>query len=372
MAGSVNLNSLPNAYPITVGPSICEGETSFVSLSDSDTNTSYQLLKDDLPYGTPVTGTGTAFSFPITTQGGYSMIATDNSTHCINRMNGGGSIATYSIPLIYSLSLSGNCSWYAVNLSGSQPDIIYHLYHNNYHVSSKNGNGSSLSWTNEFQVGEYRVEAVNGVCMRPMSNSVTFSSNANPDPYSIGMVCENSVQKITLSGSAVGVSYQLRKHNIFNQPNNVGVSQAGTGGVLKFIPQSTGKYSIAATNIYTNCSQVMNGTMTLSSLSCTGGSSRIRTSEESQQTSDQFEYETESSSVYPNPAVDEVFINLSKDQADQFKGLQVFNSMGANLKSSYQVNNTILTIDIRDFNPGYYMVRVTTFSGTAFKTFIKR
>lgn len=71
-----------------------------------------------------------------------------------------------------------------------------------------------------------------------------------------GSFCSGgSVVSVSLIGSEVGISYQLKRDG-----NNVGNSVTGTGGNLNFgIQNIAGNYAVTATNPTTFCSNIMNG-----------------------------------------------------------------------------------------------------------------
>jgi hypothetical protein len=63
---------------------------------------------------------------------------------------------------------------------------------------------------------------------------------------------------LSLSGSEVGVNYQLLKGGA-----NDGAALAGTGGLLTWANKTAGTYTVVGTNPTTTCSKAMNGSVTL-------------------------------------------------------------------------------------------------------------
>lgn len=72
-----------------------------------------------------------------------------------------------------------------------------------------------------------------------------------------GPLCNGGSANITLSGSQIGVSYQLRRNGA---PE--GLAQTGTGGNLTFSTTLAGIYAILATNTTSGCTATMHGTAT--------------------------------------------------------------------------------------------------------------
>ncbi len=70
---------------------------------------------------------------------------------------------------------------------------------------------------------------------------------------------------VGLSGSVVGVNYQLQRGGV-----NVGAPVAGTGNVLSFGLQTVvGTYTVVGTSVSTNCSNNMTGSVTIFTFNCT-------------------------------------------------------------------------------------------------------
>ncbi|HRY31887.1 MAG TPA: hypothetical protein P5531_02855 [Bacteroidales bacterium] len=91
MLGNVNIETspLPAAFLTAGSGTYCyEGIGREVTLSGSETGVSYQLRKDNLNEGLPLTGTGNALSWPDMPEGSYTVEATIIATGCIRLMTG--------------------------------------------------------------------------------------------------------------------------------------------------------------------------------------------------------------------------------------------------------------------------------------------
>ncbi|MBL7846160.1 MAG: hypothetical protein JNL40_01735 [Cyclobacteriaceae bacterium] len=167
---------------------------------------------------------------------------------------------------VYTVSGGGETcsgsSGVSVSLSGSVSGVNYQLVRGGQYVGPpKNGNGFPLNWPNLTVAGSYTVLAFDPIsyCSHAMSGTATISPGPPPaifnvgggGVYAVGEVGPN----ITLNGSEVGVSYQLRLLNA-----NVGSAAAGTGNALVWPGITTGgTYTIRATNSTTFCTSVMTG-----------------------------------------------------------------------------------------------------------------
>lgn len=85
-----------------------------------------------------------------------------------------------------------------------------------------------------------------------LNNLNTFNLSSNATSYCTG----GTGVTISLSGSEIGVNYQL-KRGVAND----GAAVAGTGGILTWVNKTAGTYTVVATNPATSCSKTMNGSI---------------------------------------------------------------------------------------------------------------
>ncbi len=192
MSGSVSVtvNSLPTAFSVSGGGSYCSGGAgSSVSLSNTQTNTTYQLLLGGSPTGITQAGTGSGITFNgVTAAGLYTIQATNNSTSCTNMMTGSASVSVQALPTLYTVSGGGpTCasgSGATINLSGSDLSTNYQLLLNSNPTGNIiSGTGSPLSYTGITAAGTYTVVAssTSGLtCTNTMSGSATVTITASP------------------------------------------------------------------------------------------------------------------------------------------------------------------------------------------------
>jgi len=261
MSGSVNvsMHSLPVSYSVTGGGSYCEeGIGKLIGLSDSQLGVSYQLVRGSINVGSAISGTGSAIDFGnITTEGVYTVVAT-NSAGCSQTMSGSQEIIINSLPEQYQVTGGDfSCNGSVIGLSNSQTNVTYQLKLNGTNIGSPiGGTGSAISFGNQTTEGIYMVSASNtDGCSRFMSSTITVYES--PNLYTVtggGSFCigESGVP-INLSGSEVGVTYQLKRDNA-----QVG-QETGTGSSLSFGNYTTdGTYTVTATSSV-GCVSQMNG-----------------------------------------------------------------------------------------------------------------
>ena len=267
---SVSISPLPTVFTVVGGGSYCSGGAgSNILLSGSQTGVNYQLFSAASPVGAPVAGTGSGISFGLQTAAGtYTVVATDVTTSCTNNMSGTAVISVNPVPTTYTVTGGGSyCaggSGVNVSLSGSQTGVNYQLYRGGAAVgSSISGTGSALSFGLQTLAGIYTVTATNAStgCLSTMSGSATVVIAALPAVYTIaggGTYCSGGTGvAITLSGSVIGISYQLYLGGVA-----VGTPVAGTGSTLSFgLFTGSGSYTIVGTDGSTTCTSSMAGSV---------------------------------------------------------------------------------------------------------------
>ncbi|MES2702330.1 MAG: T9SS type A sorting domain-containing protein [Bacteroidota bacterium] len=163
-------------------------------------------------------------------------------------MTGGGS---------YCLPIPG----LDVGIDGSQVGVDYQLFNGASMVGAPiAGTGSAISFGLQSAAGTYTVLATSLTtgCSRPMTGTSVISINPGSTPYDVaggGAYCAgDGGLPVTLSGSEVGVVYQL-----YNGASMSGAPVGGTGSPLDFGAQTlAGTYTVQATVLSTGCISTMN------------------------------------------------------------------------------------------------------------------
>ena len=271
---SISTNALPTAFNVTGGGSYCSGSGGIqVGLSSSQSGVSYQLKLNNSNIGSPVGGNGAILSFGNQLGAGtYTVVASNNTTSCVNNMTGSVTISIISSPSVYNITGGGvycfGGAGMVVGLSNSQAGFNYQLLLNGSNTGLPvTGSGTSISFGNQTTPGNYTVVASGGGCSANMNGTALVTINALPSAFSItggGVYCSGgSGVVVGLSGSQTGVSYQLQIDG-----TNTGAPINGNGSAISFGSKtSAGSYTIIATNATTSCVNNMTGSVDVSVIS---------------------------------------------------------------------------------------------------------
>ena len=271
MTGSATINiiSLPTAYTVSGGGHYCSGGSGVtITLSNSETTSTYQLYNGGTPYGTAIAGTGGTLTFTsVTGAGTYTIMASNATTTCNNVMTGTATVVIDPLPTQYIVSGGGaycaGGTGVHVTLTGSNTGVSYQLVNTSPVGLPVTGTGFALDFGLQTAAGTYTIMATNGTtaCVNNMSSSVNVSINPLPVRYSTLSVGSNYCAggigiPVSLSNSDAGISYQL-----YDGSTSAGTAIAGTGGGISFGYQTAaGVYRIIAENPATGCMDTMTST----------------------------------------------------------------------------------------------------------------
>jgi RHS repeat-associated protein len=270
MSGNVIVSATDNAV-VTGSTTICSGDTgATISVTGSSIGVNYQLKFNGIASGPMLAGTGSTLSWPSqTTEGTYSISATNTATGCTYTLNTTALVSVDPILTLYPIDGGGlyceGGSGVSVKLKGSEANtsgqaVFYQLKVNGVDSGSPLvGNGSELTWHNLTTTGTYTITAKRASCTQTMSGSVTVSSSPIPTLFNVnggGSVCTNeSSPTVTLDGSQINTRYQLKLNG-----SDSGVIQEGTGSPLSWTFQTgLGTYTVVASDASGGCTLAMNG-----------------------------------------------------------------------------------------------------------------
>ena len=254
------VNSEPNKYDLICPLPVCSGQSTVVSLANSDLGVEYRLYRGGSFVAPMLTGTGTQLDWTgIVFAGSYTVIATNPGNGQSALMNGMCQVVINPLPQIFLLTAQNNehCGPVTPLLSGSGLGISYQLIKDGFiglPVQTKPGTGSAgfLVFDPVSDSGTYTVYAVNPLtgCTRYMQGSI------HVDPviqqfviYPGGVLCAGV--ELCIEGSEPGITYQLWLNN---QPFGASVPGTLTGGPICFgTMTNAGIYRIHAKNLVTNC-----------------------------------------------------------------------------------------------------------------------
>lgn len=264
MNGSTFINVSPQVFNVIPAGILCPGQV--ISITGSEIGVNYQLRwNGTFDFGPPVPGTGSALALgTVGLPGVYTAVAIDATTNCVSFMN--GSATLYPDPTAFTIVPDGPaCEGDIVSMNGSQLGVNYVLILDNaIYLDTISGTGLPISFGPQLTEGNYTILAIDqtSYCQFPMNGTAVL--NDSPIKYSLlpaGLQCINTT--IGLSGSQIGVSYQLILNGVFNMGSPV----AGTGAAISFGPQSlTGIYTVRAVNSTTGCNSMMSDSTTLEAL----------------------------------------------------------------------------------------------------------
>jgi len=264
----ITVNPLPTTFTVSGTGSICTGAAGLtITLSGSQSGVNYQLKNGAANVGATKPGTGSALTWTNnSTAGTYTIVASNPTTSCTSTMTGSAVISINPLPTLFTVSGTGTMCQGSVGLpitlSGSQTGVNYQLKNGSADVGTAlAGTGTSLTWTNMATSGIYTVVATNATtgCTATMSSIAVIIVLPAPTAFTVtgtGAICSGDAGlTVTLSGSQVGVNYQLK-----NGAVNVGAVKAGTNQALIWPNNITaGTYTVVATNSLTACTATMAG-----------------------------------------------------------------------------------------------------------------
>jgi len=181
---SVNVNTLPIAYPITGGGNFCPGGIGVhVAIANSNTGITYQLYNGTTMVGTGMFGSGSSVDFGLqTAPGAYTVKATNATTGCVNTMTGSATVGLNPLPTLFSVTGGGSyCTGGVgvhVGVNGSSTTVNYQLFNGIVAVSGPvAGTGAPIDLGIQSAPATYTVMATDAVtgCVRSMSGSATVS-----------------------------------------------------------------------------------------------------------------------------------------------------------------------------------------------------
>jgi YVTN family beta-propeller protein len=244
----ITVNSMPQVFGLSQGGSFCNGLGLPVSLLQSETGISYQLLRGGTPQGSPQSGTGAAMSFGVQGAGSYTVLGT-TSFGCANLMLDAATIVdlgTFTAQIAANQNIlceSGSATTITISGGPANGNVLVET----------NGSGAQLFQLNaagfySFSTGNlttnttYSITAVsNGQCTSPVRISTTvYVSALATDPAPSPVLCAGTrVMPIPFTGNfPAGTTFT------WTAPNGTSIglpANTGTGTELpEFIAVANG------------------------------------------------------------------------------------------------------------------------------------
>ena len=244
---SVMINPSPSAFLVTGTGAICNGVSSPITLSSSETEVNYNLKVVSLAYnGSVISGTGSTLSFipPASPTGIYTIEATNMVTSCKRVMSGSVETSISTNPL---LSVTSQTNVSCLGGSDATVTIVASLGSNSYNYTF---NGETSQGTGVFtgkSAGTFPISAidVNTGCVGTTNVTITEpTSLPNVTVTSSGIACLGNT--VTLTATAIdgtaGYTYNWNETG-FVASNSLPVTTSGVNIVT--IKDSKGCISAA-------------------------------------------------------------------------------------------------------------------------------
>jgi len=265
--GTIIADSIPKSFIINPpNPFYCSGQAGVnLSLSNSEVGVQYQLYSGTNPIGNILLGTGNALNLGIQTSGNYYVMGTRKSNGCAIVASDTVLIQKDSLPQIFNLGPVSphyciNDSGVHLILSGSETGVNYQL------IEGANpigpiipGSGNPIDFGLR-KAGVYFVNETNALTL--CTNSTLQDSilvDSLPKVYSLTPhnphYCSTSGVDLQLSGSQVGITYQLINNGV-----NLGSPIPGTGAKLDFGTLSSGNYWVLGYRNPGSCQKIVSDT----------------------------------------------------------------------------------------------------------------
>ena len=264
---TVSIDPLPVVYTVTGGGSYCYlGSGVHINLSGSASGISYQLYYGLSLISSPVAGSGSSLDFgSYTGAGGYTVVATNTTTGCVNNMASFAAVSINPLPAVHTVTGGGSyCDLGAgvhTGLSGSDLGISYQLFNTTPTGTPLAGSSSALDFGAQTAAGTYTVVATDTLthCTNNMTGSATVTILPLPVAYTLtggGSYCAGGAGlPVGLSASQIGVNYQL-----MDDTGAVGAPHVGIGAALSFGTfTAADTFTIVAVNTATSCVNNMSG-----------------------------------------------------------------------------------------------------------------
>ena len=354
MSGSATIvdNTKPKAFNITGGGQFCDGELGVnIGLSLSESGVSYQLYNGDVIEGLPINGNNNALDFGKHIKAGtYKIIGTNNLTKSYTTMTGSAIIFVNSLPIPYEVIGGGvvnsTIEGVSIGLSNSELNVQYQLYFGNEVVGSTIvGNGKSLDFGKFSKVGKYTVSAQNSktTCSDNMSGVVTIITDETTAIYDVTgggiYVAGGTGVPVGLSGSVIGVDYQLYKDGIA-----IGSPITGTGSVIEFGSMTEqGVYTVLAIDRGTSAATKMSGKAEVKLNTATSVNSETSSSQ-------QF-------IVYPNPSNGNFNVKL-ENPSNGAQIISIYNLIGVKVYEKVIESGSDIVNIQQNLSVGNYLLRV--------------
>ena len=253
---NVIINALPASYLVTGTGSYCQGSGGMpVTLFDSDPGVNYQLLKNGLPDGPSVPGTGNAITWSGRTAGNYTVTASVAATGCYNTMNGSASIIELAqavitkMPAAVTVCETGPAIF---SITATGQNLSYAWTKNSVPVGG-NSDILTLPAVGTADNGHIIICTVSSTCGGPLvSTPVTLTvlptTTITVPPVS-AVKCSNGSVSFSVVAAGSGLNYQWRKDgaDIADLAGKISGSKTSSISISSLVAADEGSYTCFVT-----------------------------------------------------------------------------------------------------------------------------
>lgn len=349
----------PLIYNLFSGGGYCSTQAGFeIKLSDSDAGILYQLFKDGVASGAPVTGTGSLLSFGLQPAGDYTV--TSLSAPCNANMAGVATNFLINLPETASMpsgpatACAGSQTSYNTSLPANGFSLLWNLNPAEAGtITQPNLTSAVVSWNPEFSgAATLSVQGLNECGAGPASAELLVTVNPLPTPAVSGTstVCKN--QEVTYLTAAVS-------GNLYTWSVTGGSITTGQGTneiKVLWLTEGTGIITVEQT----------------SADNCTAVSQQFAVAVEA--CTDLTNTNTAEFAIFPNPVKDILTLSLSGSSSAEWS-YAIYNQSGQEVlksdKNSINPNDGRISIVTSGLPSGVYSIVLQSGFSTLRSTFIK-
>jgi hypothetical protein len=268
MSGSaiVTVSALPTVYALTGGGTYCAGGTgASITLSNSESGVTYQLINGTSLVGAPVAGTGSPIVFgSLTAAGVYAVVATNSITFCTSTMTGTITVSIAPLPAVYTVTGGGSyCTGGTginVELSGSALSVNYGLFLGTSMLGTPvPGTGTLIDFGPQTIAGIYTVQATDLTtgCSSNMTGSATIMAVTPITPtvsitsFPGATICPGATATFTAIPTSGGITpgyvWSVNGTVVAGATDNIFISSPSSGDIVSMDMASAALCAIPGT-----------------------------------------------------------------------------------------------------------------------------
>jgi len=357
---TVTLNAVPTLYSVSGGGERCDDQPGLtVSLNGSQTPqgsniVTYQLKRNNIDAGAPITGTGSALSWTGLTEAGTYTVQAIHSNGCTRTMSNSVAISTKAAPTLANAGPDLNVCGLTIELAGNTPTVgtgtwtqvsgpAQSTFSNaglrNAQVTVTAPDTYVYAWTITNSNGCTSTDNV-----RVIFNAVVTAANAGPDQ----VLCDDDFAIMSANTPLVGNG----EWTLVSGPEgSVFFPDANTPDALLFAPEA-GTYVCRWTINNQPCAPSIDYVQITFGAGCRKSANNIAKRE--QQVAALTEVSANDVQVYPVPATQSLTVEIPFDGTWKAE----LRSMNGALVKTITSNEKASTLDVSEVPTGLYLLYI--------------